>query len=132
MSKNTLSPTPFPIEKTHPEIFVASGAGPYNNTRHALARVDISAAAGKRVLLKPNAGRLVDAERGVTTHPQVVAAAIDAFKEAGADVAVGESPITGVKTLEAFAQCGIKAVADERHCPLLDMDAHAHVPVALP
>ena len=33
-------------------------------------------------------GRNVQPETGVTTHPQVIAAAIDAFREAGAEVAV--------------------------------------------
>ncbi|MDQ1257322.1 MAG: hypothetical protein QG656_1926, partial [Candidatus Hydrogenedentes bacterium] len=84
------------------------------------------------MLLKPNAGRAVAAGRGITTHPEVIAAAIDAFRAAGAEVAVGESPITGVKTLDAFAQCGIQAVADSRDCPLIDMDARPHVPASIP
>lgn len=84
------------------------------------------------MLLKPNAGRDVAFGKGVTTHPQVLAAAIDAFREAGASVAIGESPITGVKTPDAFARCGIQAMADERKCPLIDMDDRPYVPVAIP
>ena len=38
-------------------------------------------------------------ESGIVTHCDVVAAAIDCFREAGAEVAVGESPIVGVKSL---------------------------------
>jgi uncharacterized protein (DUF362 family) len=68
----------------------------------------------------------------VTTEPRVVAAAIDAFVAAGATVAVGESPITGVRTFEAFETTGIGPVARERGCPLLDMDARPAVDVALP
>ena len=130
--RTALTPTPFDANQNTPVVFVASGGGPYANTRAALAGVDLSPAAGRRVLLKPNAGRVVAIGAGVTTHPEVLAAAIDAFREAGADVAVGESPITGVKTLDAFAQCGIKAVADERNCPLLDMDERASIPVRIP
>jgi uncharacterized protein (DUF362 family) len=68
---------------------------------------------------------------GVTTHPQVVAAAIDAFREAGANVAVGESPITGVTALEAFEISGVAAVARARDCPLIDMDVRHHVAVKI-
>ena len=127
-----LPTTPFNLDAAAPAVFVAFGADPYENACNALRQVDLSPAAGKRVLLKPNAGRMVDPCKGVTTHPQVVAAAIDVFREAGAEVAIGESPITGVKTLEAFAQCGIQAVADERKCPLIDMDARKYVPVDIP
>ena len=88
-----LSQTPFKVDTSCPSVFWASGEGPYKNTRKALSNIDLSPAKNKRVLLKPNAGRNVAPETGITTHPQVVAAAIDAFRECGADVAVGESPI---------------------------------------
>ena len=132
MVRASLLPTPFELEPSRPSVSVASRHGPYDNARKALEGIDLSPAKGKRVLLKPNAGRSVEPETGVTTHPQVVAAAIDAFTAADAKVAVGESPITGVKTLEAFERCGIKAVADDRRCPLIDMDAEEFVPVAVP
>ena len=90
-----LSNTPFEVDRSRPSVFWASGAGPYENTREVLSRIDLSPARGKRVLLKPNAGRNVQPETGITTHPQVVAASIDAFRACGADVAIGESPITG-------------------------------------
>jgi uncharacterized protein (DUF362 family) len=122
----------FKDDASRPAVFWASGEGPYKNTRKALANIDLSPSKGKRVLLKPNAGRNVEAGKGITTHPEVVAAAIDAFREAGAEVAIGESPITGVKTLEAFENCGIKAIAEARNCPLIDMDARRCVPLAIP
>ncbi|HNR35093.1 MAG TPA: DUF362 domain-containing protein, partial [Candidatus Hydrogenedentes bacterium] len=127
-----LAPNPFEVDKAAPRVFVTWGAGPYENTRNVLQRIDLSPAAGRRVLLKPNAGRLVEPLKGVNTHPEVIAAAIDAFREAGADVAIGESPITGVKALEAFDLCGITAVAEKRHCPLIDMDARPYVPMTIP
>jgi len=77
-------------------------------------------------------GRNVQPETGITTHPQVVAAAIDAFREAGADVAVGESPITGVTMFDAFESSGITAVAKIRNCPLIDMDIHRYVTCEIP
>lgn len=113
-------------------VFVAQGDGPYGNTCRALKPVDLGPARGKRVLLKPNAGRLAAPASGITTHPEVVAAAIDTFRNAGADVAVGESPIVGVHAHEAFDTGGIAAVALQRDCPLIDMDQRHFIEVALP
>ena len=56
---------------------------------------------GKRVLVKPNCGRMASASSGVVTHPQAVAAAVDFARDCGAGhVAVGESPILGVDVWE--------------------------------
>lgn len=115
-----------------PSVFWSSGGGPYDNTRKALSNIDLSPAKGKRVLLKPNVGRNVKPETGVTTHPQVIAAAIDAFRDAGAEVAVGESPITGVAALDAFETSGVGAVAAERDCPLIDMNVRRYVTAKIP
>ncbi|MDH4239195.1 MAG: DUF362 domain-containing protein [Phycisphaerae bacterium] len=127
-----LSHTPFNVDSSCPSIFWASGDGPYENARKAISNIDLSPSKNKRVLLKPNVGRNVAPETGITTHPQVVAAAIDAFRQSGADVAVGESPITGVTTLEAFETSGIAAVAKERNCLLIDMDVRQYVTVKIP
>jgi len=113
-------------------VHVAHGGAPYDNTRGALRSLDLSPVRGKRVLLKPNAGRVARPGAGITTHPDVVAAAIDAFREAGADVAVGESPIMGVKVQEAFDATGIASVAGERGCPLIDLDRRDPVEVPVP
>ena len=131
MNMRLLQPTPFIDDWSHPPVHVAMGEGPYNNTRQVLSQINLAAVKGKRVLLKPNAGRIAIANSGITTNPQVVAAAIDAFLEAEASVAVGESPITGVKTTEAFEATGIASVARERNCPLIDMDARQPVHVII-
>jgi len=132
MTSIRLAESPFQHASERPLVHVAGGGGPYGNTRAALARVDLSPARGKRVLLKPNVGRVAPPEAGITTHPQVIAAAIDAFREAGAEVAVGESPILGVKTEEAFEAAGIASIAHERNCLLIDMDVRRFIEVPLP
>ncbi len=132
MTSISLTESPFLDSLSRPSVHVAAGDGPYSNTYAALAQLDLSPARGKRVLLKPNVGRVAPPEAGITTHPQVVAAAIDAFREAGADVAVGESPIWGVKTEEAFDAAGITLIAHERDCLLIDMDARRFVEVPVP
>jgi uncharacterized protein (DUF362 family) len=127
MTENPLNPNP-----EAPRVHVAHGADAYENTAEALRGADLSPAAGKTVLLKPNVGRMSEFGTGVNTNPQVVAAAIDAFREAGATVAIGESPITGVKTLAAFEVSGMAAMAREKDCPLIDMDVRSPVMTPVP
>jgi uncharacterized protein (DUF362 family) len=123
---------PFFKQQARVRVAVAHGRGPYHNTLTVLNSISLQAVRGKRVLLKPNAGRVARSGEGITTHAEVVAAAIDAFRQAGADVAVGESPITGVKTMEAFEATGIADEARKRNCPLLDMDQRRFVEMEIP
>ena len=117
---------------THPSVSVAHGSGPYANSRRALESVGLLPVRGKRVLLKPNVGRVATPGSGIVTHPEVVAAAIDVFREAGAEVVVGESPILGVDLQEAFTAAGMAVVANNRGCPLIDMDRRPCVEVPVP
>jgi|GEM_PF-94166 len=115
-----------------PCVSVASGHGPYRNTLDALSRINLSAIRGRRVLLKPNLGRVAEASSGIVTNPQVVAATIDALRNAGAaHIAIGESPITGVNTMQAFEKSGMAAMAKERDCPCIDMDRRNPIEVAV-
>ncbi len=123
---------PFFNKNEPPLICVTHGQGGYENTINALKSLPLNQIKGKRVLLKPNAGRPAKPGSGVTTDPQVLAAAIDVFQQAGCHVAVGESPITGVKTLQAFETTGMAQVARKRDCPLIDMDARPAVTVKIP
>ncbi|MBN1514258.1 MAG: DUF362 domain-containing protein [Phycisphaerae bacterium] len=127
-----LADNPFLSPYTPAPVQVAAGGGAYRNACEALRALDLSAARGKRVLLKPNTGRVAPAGSGIVTDPGVVAAAIDVFREAGAVVAVGESPIAGVMTMEAFTTCGITALAAERDCPLVDLDERPFISVEIP
>jgi len=130
--QTSFSESPFRQANGRPLVCVTSGDDPVENTRSALASFDLARTRGKRVLLKPNAGRLASPGEGITTDPRVVAAAIDAFSEAGAIVSVGESPITGVKALDALQATGIAAVAGERGCPVIDLDKRPAVKVEVP
>ena len=127
-----ISESPFKISAEKNEVFIAGDNGAYQNTVDALKNIDLSPAKGKRVLLKPNIGRIAEPCSGICTDPQVVAAAIDVFREAGADVHIGESPISGVKTMEAFESTGITEIANARNCPLIDMDERKPVLISLP
>jgi uncharacterized protein (DUF362 family) len=78
---------------------------------------------GKKILIKPNAARLASPGEGVTTHPGVVAAAIDHLRERGVDhIVLGESCIFGVNSGEAFQMTGMQEVSEKMRVPLIDLD----------
>jgi len=122
----------FSCADQYPEVHVCGGKGPYENTMEVLSRFDLAPFKGKQVLLKPNIGRVAASGEGITTEPLVVAAAADAFMEAGATVAIGESPIIGVDIKKAFKASGITKIAKERSIKLIDLDERPFVQVAVP
>lgn len=71
---------------------------------------------GKKVLLKPNLLMKKNPEQAVTTHPAVVRAVAEAFKNLGATVYIGESP-GGVNTESSFQRtlkvCGLETAIRE-------------------
>lgn len=76
---------------------------------------------GERVLLKPNLlkGKLPDA--AVTTHPEILRAAIRLVREAGAHPYVGDSP--GIGNLRRVCEkAGILAVLEEEKTPLVEFE----------
>ncbi len=128
----SLSPSPFLLDAARPEVHLRFGEDGYSLARELLAQFPLSRLAGAKVLLKPNAGRVAAAGTGTNTSPQVVAAAIDAFREAGAIVSVGDSPIAGVRAGEALEVSGIAAVVRKHGATLLDFDERPPTLVALP
>ena len=56
-----------------PLVSIAGGEGPYNNILKSISRLDLSGLKGKKVLIKPNCGRIAQEGAGITTHPQAVA-----------------------------------------------------------
>ena len=76
---------------------------------------------GNRVLLKPNLLFGKSPEKAVTTHPSIVRGMIQIVREAGGVPSIGDSPSVGSLTWTA-EKAGIKAVADEMKCPLVEFD----------
>ncbi len=106
------------------KIYIKSGSGPFLNAKKALSSLDLSKIKNKSVLIKPNIGRLVGPEKGINTHPLAIAGVIEALREAGIKkIAVGESPILGVNTTDAFKKSGVTEIAEKYKCELLDMDS---------
>jgi uncharacterized protein (DUF362 family)/ferredoxin len=76
---------------------------------------------GSRVLLKPNLLYGKSPEKAVTTHPSIVRGMIQIVREAGGVPSIGDSPSVGSLTWTA-EKAGIKAVADEMKCPLVEFN----------
>ena len=82
---------------------------------------------GNRVLLKPNLLYGKAPERAVTTHPSIIKGMIQIVREAGGIPFIGDSPSIGSLT-RAAEKAGIKRVADEMECPLVEFDRPIHPP----
>jgi uncharacterized protein (DUF362 family)/ferredoxin len=76
---------------------------------------------GSRVLLKPNLLFGKSPEKAVTTHPSILRGMIKIVREAGGAPIIGDSPSVGSLTRTA-EKAGIKAVADEMKCPLVEFN----------
>ena len=114
-------------------VSVAKKEDPYHTALEALSRLDPPQISGLRVLIKPNVARLLPFSAGATVHPQVLSATIDYCRSLGAyEVAVGESPITGVKVMEAYEVCGIGDMAREKGATLLDFDKQPYQILDIP
>ena len=74
-----------------------------------------------RVLLKPNLLYGKSPEKAVTTHPSVVRGVIQIVREAGGIPFIGDSPSIG-SLARAAEKAGLKAVADEMKCPLVEFN----------
>jgi len=74
-----------------------------------------------RVLLKPNLIFGKSPEKAVATHPSIVRGMIQIVREAGGIPFIGDSPGLG-SAIRAAEKAGIKSVADETKCPLIDFN----------
>lgn len=107
------------LRKSRSPVFVAKGqsyTGELAQTiRDGLLACDVqpNSFQGKRVLLKPN---LVEPSRRIphmTTHPAMIVAAADVFRDWGAEVSVGEAPGHVRDTEMALAESGVgEALSD--------------------
>ncbi|MBN2524468.1 MAG: DUF362 domain-containing protein [Bacteroidales bacterium] len=116
-----------------PIVSIAGKQGPFENVKKALSALDLGIIKGKSVLIKPNIGRAATVGRGYNTHPQTIAGVIEMMKEAGAsNIAVGESPLVGIDTMEAFTKGGVTEVAKKYEVKLIDFDAYPPVSKSIP
>ncbi|HKM39095.1 MAG TPA: DUF362 domain-containing protein [bacterium] len=106
-----------------PTVVVKHGYEESQMAFDAMAQVFQHHAAGKAVLLKPNAGRVSKARTGVCTNAEVVRGVIRFFKQQGAGkIIVGDGAIWGENTDEALASAGIKAMCDQEGVDCVNLD----------
>ena len=95
-----------------------------SSLRRLLNSIDLPETAGKRILVKPNMGRIAPPLSGIVTTKEVIMETVLFFIEQGAsEVLLGDSPITGVSSVEAFASAGITPRDMPPGSELIDMDS---------
>lgn len=114
-------------------VSIAGKQGPYNNVINALKNIDLSCIEGKNVIIKPNAGRAARPERGYNTHPMAIAAVIDMVRKyKPLKISIGESPLVGINTFDAFEKSGIADIARKYEVELIDFDARPPIIKQIP
>lgn len=106
-----------------PLVTIEHGFEPHLMAYKALERVFIDDAKGKKILLKPNAGRIGPRNSALCTNPEVIRGLIKFFKDHGAgEIFVGDGALTGINVWEAFQSAGITEVCEEEGATLVNLD----------
>jgi uncharacterized protein (DUF362 family)/Pyruvate/2-oxoacid:ferredoxin oxidoreductase delta subunit len=80
--------------------------------------------AGDRVLVKPNLLTARAPERATTTHPEVVAAVVEAVQAAGGRPVIGDSPGSTRGHIErVWSETGLQQVSERTGAPLINFEA---------
>jgi uncharacterized protein (DUF362 family) len=114
-------------------VSICGKKGPIENVKSCLKELDLTPFKNKSVLLKPNVGRSAKPEQGYNTHPLTLAGIIEVFKNIPvAKIAIGESPLVGIDTFEAFDRAGITEIANKYDVELIDLDAKPPIKKEIP
>ena len=92
--------------------------------RHGLVStgMDLGTLKGKRVLLKPNLVEPTRKSPQMTTHPAMIVAASEVFRQCGAIVSVGEGPGHVRDTEMALVESGVQEALDNVKMPFDDLN----------
>jgi uncharacterized protein (DUF362 family) len=108
---------------TVPEVSIARGQDPYTVTRQSLSRLDPSSVARRHILIVPRTARPFSPQN--STHPAVVEAAIDWFRQnRAASIAVAECPPLGTCTERTFSE-SLTDLCRSKNVPLVNIDHHS-------
>jgi uncharacterized protein (DUF362 family) len=121
---------PLVLRKLGPreKVFIARNqryGGPLRTTIHdglLATGIEPTSLRGKRVLLKPNMVEPTRLSPQMTTHPAVVLAAAEVFRDWGAEVVVGEAPGHLRDTELALIESGMRAALDDARLPFADLN----------
>ena len=107
------------------DILVIHGTNPAEMAKELITEAGLAAQIGdkkKRIGLKPNLVLASPAEKGATTHPEIVAGIIEYLRENGfEDIVVLEGAWVGAGTADAFNTCGYTKLAAQYGVRLIDL-----------
>jgi len=94
---------------------------------HNLGGIESFVKSGQSVLIKPNLLTDRMPEQAVTTHPEVVRAIIRLLRKHNIKPSVADSPANVVKIERVWEKTGFKAMCDEEHAPLVNLEKEGAV-----
>lgn len=114
-------------------VVVRKDGNPTAAVRAVLAALDLPDLAGKKILLKPNLGRLTRNDAGIVTRTPVIAAIVDFFQARGwRNLFLGDSPILGLKIADIYQRTGLDILAKDKGVTLLDFDENPPLTIEIP
>lgn len=114
-------------------VVIEHGNNPARQAYQALNKVFTHQAQGKKVLLKPNLGRIGEPKSGLCTHPEVIRGLIKFFQDQGAkDIYVGDGALVGVDVWLAAESSGILEVCRETGATFLNLDEEEVKEISIP
>ena len=110
------------IHMNRPRVVLAQNSKIEVAVNNVLTQLDLPDLNGKRILLKPNVGREEFSTVAINTNPKVVEIIFHFLKKSyKCDVFIGDSPIVGADTREAFRKSGYDSLLKEE-ITYLDLD----------
>ena len=106
-------------------VSIKHGYEPHRMAYDALERVFEDNVEGKRILLKPNAGRIGEPNTALCTGAEVVRGVIQFFKDQKAgEILVGDGALWGVDVWKAMEMAGIIKVCEEEGVTPVNLDEY--------
>jgi uncharacterized protein (DUF362 family) len=119
--------------KNKPLVSIARNEDVEMAVAEALNRIKLPNLNGKRILLKPNVAREVEANTAINTNPAVVKAVFEyLFKRFKAEFFLGDSPIVLSETHRAFEKAGYKELMADPWLKYLDLDEPPPLKLEIP
>ncbi|MFH1414969.1 MAG: DUF362 domain-containing protein [Elusimicrobiota bacterium] len=114
-------------------VVVRKNSDAYRCTLEVLEALRLTGLEDKKILIKPNLGRLFESGTGIVTNIEVITAIIDHFRSNQFnDISIGESPIIGLKMEDIYRKTGVAGLAEEKNVKLLDFDKEKPAIVKVP
>ena len=115
------------------KVYIEKNDNAYSGIINLLKKIELPDLSKKKILIKPNLGRLVESGTGVITNTEAIEGMIDFFQNHNCkNLFIGDSPIIGLKIADIYQKTGIRKLAEKKNVTLLDFDHDKPATIGIP